>query len=155
MLLLVLALALPPDAPDTDTHFHCTLATTAAPARIWAIWTDVAGWPRWDAGLRQAELRGLFVAGSTGQLVPDKGPKSSFRLTAVEPGQSYTFRTRLPLGALHVKRTLDQRNGQTVFTHEVWFTGLSKGLFGRVLGRKYRALLPQVLASIKAQAEHD
>jgi Polyketide cyclase / dehydrase and lipid transport len=150
---LALAAASPPGVPNTNIHFHCTQRTTAPPARIWAIWTDVANWQTWDKGLKRAELGAPLAVGVRGRLVPDKGPESTFEITAVEAGRSYTFRTRVPLGALHVKRTLDQVDGHTQFTHEVWFSGISKGFFGWALGRKYRALLPGVLEAIKTQAE--
>lgn len=100
-----------------------------------------------------AELNGPFMAGTAGKLIPDKGPKITFRLIEVIPGQSYTFSTSLPLGALYVKRFLSSQNGQTIFTHEVWFTGLTKGIFGRSLGRNYRQILPEVMANIKRIAE--
>ncbi len=156
LLLLAFALTGPPPPPssiESNTHFSCSVRTTAPPACIWAIWTNVDHWPEWDKGLKQATLAGPWAVGTRGELVPDKGPRSAFELTAVEPGRSYTFRTKLPLGALYVRRTLSQADGQTQFTHEVWFTGASKGLFGRVLGRRYRALLPEVLAAIRRQAE--
>ncbi len=156
-LLLSLALVDLPVSPVTpgasNTHFSYTLTTTAPAAAIWAIWSDVANWHTWDTGLKSAALAGPFAVGTRGRLVPDSGPSSAFELTAVDPGRSYTFRTRLPLGALYVKRTLESGAGPTRFTHEVWFTGLSKPLFGRVLGKKYRALLPSVLEAIRAQAE--
>lgn len=143
----------PPTAPHTNTRFSCTRLTTAPPARIWAIWTDVEQWPTWDRAVKQATLAGPFAVGTRGTVVPDKGLKATFELVAVEPGRSYTLRTQLPLGALYVKRTLGQAEGQTQFTHEVWFSGLSKGLFGWALGRDFRARLPQFLEAIKAQAE--
>lgn len=152
-LALALAASAPPNAPDSNTHFSHTRLTAASPARIWAIWTDVGQWPTWDIALKQATLAGPFAVGTRGTVVPDKGLKATFELVAVEPGRSYTLRTKLPLGALYVKRTLGQAEGQTQFTHEVWFSGFSKGLFGWALGREYRMLLPKVLEAIKAQAE--
>lgn len=140
-------------AQQSNTHFSHTVITTAAPERIWQIWTDVANWKAWDKGLKAAELSGPFVAGSTGKLIPDKGPTSRFKLTEVVAGQSYTFKTKLPLGALYVKRTLGQQNGKTAFTHEVWFTGLTKGIFGNALGKNYRNILPDVMTTIKTIAE--
>lgn len=153
-LLLAFALASPPaSTPDSNTHFSYSLQTSASAATIWAIWTDVSRWQTWDIGLISAEIFGPFEVGARGYLLPEQGPKSSFRLVAVQPGVSYTIRTRLPLGALYVKRTLSVVEGHTQFTHEVWIAGISKPIFSRVLGRKFRAMLPDVLAAIKAQAE--
>ena len=153
--LLVSAQALAQLSPyrQTNTHFSHAITTTARPETIWSIWTDVSNWHTWDDGLKTAELDGPFAIDTHGRLIPDKGPKSKFVITDLVPGQSYTFRTKLPLGSLYVKRFLTEQNGQTVFTHEVWFTGLTKGIFGRALGRNYRTILPTVMQKINAIAE--
>jgi hypothetical protein len=140
-------------AQQSNTRFNHTVETTAPPETIWRIWTDVPTWKAWDDGLKTAELDGPFATGTKGTLIPDKGPKARFVLTEVVPGQSYTFRTKLPLGALYVKRVLSTQNGKTAFTHEVWFTGLTKGMFGRALGRNYRQILPGVMEKIRLLAE--
>ena len=69
--------------------------------------------------------------------------------------QSYTYKTSLPLGGLYVKRFLSIQNGKTTFTHEVWFEGLSKKLFAKMLGGNFRKMLPEVLQNIKNIAEND
>ncbi|GAB2574890.1 SRPBCC family protein [Spirosoma areae] len=141
-------------AQQSNTHFSYTVKTSAAPEIIWRIWTDVPAWKDWDEGLKTAELNGSFTALTTGTLIPDRGPKSKFVLVEVIPNQTYTFKTKLPLGALYVKRYLTTQSGETTFTHEVWFAGVTKGIFGRALGRNYRKILPGVMEKIKAIAEH-
>ena len=111
---------------QSNTHFSHSLETKANSAKIWQIWSDVPNWQQWDAGLKSAELLGAFAIGTKGKLIPDKGPKSTFILTELVEGKSYTFKTKLPLGALHDKRYLEEKEGKTYFTHEVWFSGLSK-----------------------------
>ncbi|MDX2283954.1 MAG: SRPBCC family protein [Bacteroidia bacterium] len=145
-LLMLLLLAFTPSGfTQSGTRFSHTIQTDAAPARIWQLWADVPGWPAWDSGLREARLDGPFAAGAKGRLRPDRGPAARFVITALDPGRSYTFRSAIPFGGLYVKRTLSVQNGQTVFTHEVWFTGPLKGLFGRSLGARYQDLLPAVM----------
>ena len=138
---------------QSNTHFSYSLETSASPTKIWQIWCDVPNWQQWDAGLKSAELLGTFAIGTKGKLIPDKGPKSSFVLTELVAGKSYTFKTKLPLGALYVKRYLEEKGGKTYFTHEVWFSGLSKGIFGNALGKNYRRILPEVMARIREIAE--
>lgn len=152
-IILAALLSIPTLAQQSNTRFSHTVETSALPEDIWRVWTDVPNWKAWDDGLKAAELNGPFVADAKGVLIPDKGPKSTFTLTEVVSGQSYTFRTKLPLGALYVKRFLTTQNGRTAFTHEVWFTGLTKGIFGRALGRNYREILPGVMEKIRLTAE--
>jgi Polyketide cyclase / dehydrase and lipid transport len=68
----------------------------AAPEAIFALWTDVAGWPAWDSSLVATTLDGPFAAGTTGTLHPQGMPEPiAFRLTAVEPGAGFADETRL------------------------------------------------------------
>lgn len=140
-------------AQSSNYQFSHTDSTTAPGAAIWAIWTDVPNWKVWDSGLKDAEITGDFVVGATGKLIPQKGPVSAFKITAIVPDSSYTLETKIPLGRLIVKRTLTVKNGKTFFTHDVRFTGPLKRLFGRLLGKSFRAMLPGVLTTIRQLAE--
>ncbi len=141
------------NAQQSNYHFSYTDSTSLSKDKIWQIWTDVPNWQEWDKGLKEAYLEGAFVAGAKGQLVPDKGPKSKFIISELIPNQSYTLKTKIPFGWLMVKRNLEVKNGITYFTHDVEFTGLLKKIFGRQMGKKYRAMLPEVLNKIKEMAE--
>lgn len=153
MILLTALLSVPVLAQQTNTRFSHTVETSAPPEAVWHVWTDVPNWKAWDDGLKAAELNGPFASDTKGVLIPVKGPKSTFVLMEVISGQSYILRTKLPLGALYVKRVLTNQNGKTAFTHEVWFTGLTKRIFGRALGRNYREILPGVMEKIRLIAE--
>jgi Polyketide cyclase / dehydrase and lipid transport len=133
--------------------FSNTLTTTAPPAVIWEIWTDVTNWSRWDTELRAATLEGAFVLGATGTLTTTAGRSSRFRISQFNPGQSYTLTIDLPLSSLNVYRYLHDRSDGTFFTHEVSFKGLLAPLFGFILGRKFRAVLPSVMSNIADIAE--
>lgn len=140
--------------PTSNHQFEHTIITTAAPAQVWAIWLDVAQWPRWDLGLRAASLHGPFALEARGEVIPDRGPKARFKVTAYVPFVSYTLTFGLPLGKLIIERVLSTTpNGLTSFTHRVRFTGPLRGIFGRSLGRRYRELLPLAMEQIKLLAE--
>jgi hypothetical protein len=142
-------------AQQTNYHFNHTESTRASSANIWKVWTDVPNWKQWDKGLKDATLEGAFAAGAKGKLIPDKGPKSKFIISEVVPNQSYTFKTKIPCGWLVIKRSLEEKDGITYFTHEVAFTGILKKVLGKRLGENYRAMLPEVMASIKQIAEKE
>ena len=140
-------------AQESNYHFSHTESTTASAARIWQVWTDVPNWKQWDKGLKEAILEGEFAIGAKGKLIPDKGPKSKFVVTEMKPGESYTFKTRIPFGWLIIKRYLRNKDGVTRFTHEVEFTGILKKALGKNPGKRYRAMLPEVMQAIAALAE--
>ena len=138
---------------QSNKHFWNTVKTSAEPEKIWDIWTDVANWKKWDSGLKDASLNGPFQLKAKGKIISLEGRTSRFKVTEFNPGISYTFKTNLPLGALHVKRYLQVKQGVTFFTHEVWFTGLTGGLFAKQFGPEFRSLLPEVMEKIKKLAE--
>jgi hypothetical protein len=47
-----------------------SIETNAIPQAIWALWSDVARWPEWNADLERAELSGPFGAGGTVTMFP-------------------------------------------------------------------------------------
>jgi hypothetical protein len=150
-----LTLALHAAAQETDQHFSHTLTTTASLESLWKVWTDVARWKDWDKGLREATIKGPFEPGTKGKLIPDKGPKSTFRITEVVVNQTYTFKTRIPFGWLVIKRMAKAEQGLTKFTHEVQFTGPFSKYFGKKLGGRYRQMLPEVMQQVKSMAEQE
>ena len=138
---------------QSNKHFWYSLETSASPEIIWAIWTDVSNWKNWDTGLKDASMKEDFQLSSKGIIISLENRKSKFKVVEFIEGQSYTIKTKLPLGSLYVKRFLTQENGKTMFTHEVWFKGLTKGIFAKAFGAKFRKLLPDVLRNIKTIAE--
>lgn len=133
--------------------FRYTLETSASPEKIWAIWTDVEHWSRWDTELRDAHLSEPFELGAIGKLTPKRGRASTFRISQFNSGTSYTFMLRLPFCSLNVHRYLVSREGITYFTHEVSFHGLLAFIFGLLLGRQFKAALPSVMDNVKSIAE--
>lgn len=137
-------------AQNSNTHFSHTETTIASPEKIWKLWTDVELWPRWDSGLKKATLEGSFISGAKGKLIPDKGPKTSFKITDLSEKISYTIECKIPFGKLIITRRLKQENMLTSFTHEIRFTGLLKNNMG---GKRYRKMLPEVMKELKRLVE--
>lgn len=153
MLIFLFSAAQAQNPSPSNQHFWHTSTTSAPPEKVWALWTDVSQWKSWDTGLSDAKMEGPFQLNSTGEIISLEGRTSKFKVVAFTNGESYTFRTKLPLGSLYVKRYLSIQEGETVFTHEVWFKGLTKGIFAKAFGEKFRAILPEVLENIKHLAE--
>ena len=47
-----------------------SIDTSAAPSRVWQLFADVAGWPRWNAGIARIELHGAFADGGSFSMQP-------------------------------------------------------------------------------------
>ncbi|MEL6132834.1 MAG: SRPBCC family protein [Bacteroidota bacterium] len=133
---------------DTKHSFHHTEITSLSPTSIWNAWTDVPTWPEWDSGLQSATLEGGWQIGAKGKITPDKGPKVKFEVVEFVKGQSYTLKMPLPLGSFYLHRFLTEKDGQTQFTHQIYFKGLTAGIFANSMGKRYQTLLPPVMQAL-------
>lgn len=145
----------PPPRPPAPTrrHFWASAKTSAAPAAIWRVWTDLDAWPDFDPAMTSAALddgtRVLTHVGQRGRLVEENGRDIRWAVTRLEPGCAYTFTSDLPGGKLHVRRSMaDLGDGECLITHEVWFGGPLGRPFALLLGGRFRSLLPGVVARV-------
>jgi hypothetical protein len=134
-------------------EFSHSLLTTASPEKIWSIWTDVKNWKNWDFGLKDAQIQGNFGKDAEGFLVPEKGPKTPFKVTNYKPNFTYTFTSKLPFAKLHVRRLMGYHNQKTIITHDIWIEGPLSAFWWQMLGRRYSKLLPRILEKVKQIAE--
>ena len=69
--------------------YEHTVTTTATPADVWALWSDVGSWRRWDPTVEQVAIEGHFAEGAAGTMVLTKGLEAQFVLEIVEPCARY------------------------------------------------------------------
>lgn len=137
-----------------NSHFSHTTSTTAPPAAVWRLWTDLSTWPQWDPETERASLDGPLQLGATGTLKGKGAPASRFDITRFEPQVRYEFSTVLPFGGrLVILRELSTEAGLTHFSHDVRFEGFGGWLLAPFFGPRYRAALPGVLENLKTLAE--
>ncbi|MEM1035419.1 MAG: SRPBCC family protein [Pseudomonadota bacterium] len=141
-------------AAGTNKAFFHEVTTTADPADVWRLWTDVSTWKDWDKGLSDAELDGAFGVGAKGKIIPLSGPSARFDVTEYNEGASYAFETRLPFARLEVRRSFVGTD-PTVFRHDVSFKGLLGGFWAGRFGPGFREALPPTMETIAELAEAD
>jgi hypothetical protein len=67
------------------TNEH-SIETAASPDAIWRLWSDVVGWPEWNADIEHIEISGPFAAGSTITMTPIGQDPIELRIAeALEP----------------------------------------------------------------------
>lgn len=67
----------------------------ATPAQIWAVFADVHGWTRWNAGIERIELHGPFAAGSSFTMQPPGTDAFVSTLIAVDEQRGFTDETMI------------------------------------------------------------
>src|SRR3954451_23219430 len=75
-----------------------SVSTTATPADVWALWSDIGSWHCWDPPVQQVSLEGHFAEGAAGTMVLSGGVEAPFTLQIVEPRKRYL--DRLTMGDL-------------------------------------------------------
>ncbi len=140
---------------QTNYHFSDMISVDNSLEKVWGYLTDVNKWKDWDTELKSAVLHGDFAIGAKGTLVPKKGPELPFHISEIVPMKSYTFKTKMPLGHLEIKRTLEKKDGMTLFTDDIQFTGILKRFFGLMLGRSFQKVLPEVMQNFKRLVEKE
>ena len=78
-----------------------SVTTTATPAAIWALWSDVATWAAWDPAVDAVALDGPFAAGSAGTMTLRGGIEAPFTLEVVVPQARYL--DQLTMGDLVIR----------------------------------------------------
>lgn len=82
-------------------EYEHSVTTTASPGEVWALWSDVGSWHRWDPAVERVALEGHFAEGAAGTICLSGGVEASFMLEIVEPQARYL--DRLTIGDLVVR----------------------------------------------------
>ena len=88
-----------------------------------------------------------------GELTPRSGPQLTFYISDLLVNTSYTTVTNMPIGKLEIRRSLTEEEGLVYFTDDIKFTGALRWIFGLLLGRGFRAILPEVMNNFKRLVE--
>ena len=130
-----------------------TLETTALPENIWSLWADVQGYKAWNLGIEWATLNGDFKVGANGQLKPREGRLTSFTLTEVAEGRSFSVLAPLPFARLLMRHSMEPTDMGTRLTHRIEVEGPLAWLWGRVAAPAFRASLPPAMRKLARLAE--
>jgi hypothetical protein len=136
----------------SNQRFSYEVDTRAKAADIWALWMDVANWNAWDLGLKSSKIDEPMAIGATGWITDNSGRRSRFRVVELDAQHSYAFATKLPFGALVVRRTILQ-DQPCRFRHDVHFEGIGGYLLSHVLAPSFRKQLPPTMEKLSELAE--
>lgn len=134
-------------------EFEHSVQAPASRERVWALWTDVAGWPSWNPGVGRAELEGPVAEGAIGTIRAVGGPSSTLKVLAVEPERRFVTETSERLMRLRFEQELaDAEGGQLRIIQRVRMTGLATPLMRRTVGARLERSIPAALAALVERA---
>jgi hypothetical protein len=129
-------------------EFECEATFEAEPASVWAVWTDVARWPEWDAGKEVAWLNGPFQPGVSGWAKQRGNLGGAFTITAVDAGRRWVSECPVPLGKVVFDHVLEPvAAGHVRVVKRVRVQGGSGPLL-RLLAPKMRRTITESLAAL-------
>lgn len=130
--------------------FEHTVTTTASPADVWALWSDVGSWHRWDPAVEQVALEGHFGEGAAGTIVFGNGVEAPFVLEIVEPNARYL--DRLSFGELVIR--IDHQVKATDAGSEITVRTTVEGPGAQDIGPTVVEDTPRALEALTEMAEN-
>lgn len=127
-----------------------SIETTATPAQIWKLFSDVAGWKEWNSGIAKIEIHGPFAVGTTFSMQPPGEEPFTSTLVEVEENQGFTDETIIDGTRVLVHHRIELlTSGKTKIAYQTEVTGSNAGEFGALVVSDF----PDVLRVLKRLAE--
>jgi uncharacterized protein YndB with AHSA1/START domain len=134
-------------------EFEHSVEAPVSRERVWALWTDVPGWPDWNPGVARAELDGPVTEGATGTVRGAGGPTSKLTVLEIEPERRLVTEASERLMRLRFEYELaDAEDGRLRITHRVRMTGLATPLMRRTVGPRLERSIPAAMAALVERA---
>jgi uncharacterized protein YndB with AHSA1/START domain len=130
-------------------QFEHSVQAPVSRERVWALWTDVSGWPSWNPGVGYAELDGPMIEGATGTVHAVGGPTSTLKVLAIEPERRFVTEASERLVRLRFEHELnDVEGGQLRITHRVRMAGPATPLLRHTVGARLERSIPAALEAL-------
>jgi hypothetical protein len=116
----------------------------AQPETVWAVMADAERWHEWTPSVRSIRIidKGPLGVGSRALIRQPKFPPAIWKVTALDPGRSFTWKSGAPgmwVYAHHAVEAVPVGARATLTLHY-------EGAFARLLGRLTRAITNRYLA---------
>lgn len=128
--------------------------TSASPAAVWRIWSDVNRWPEWNPDMKASRLDGPLKLGATGMIDTRSGGKHDVLVTHYEDGRSFELEsTALPGTKMAIRATIAPNGSGSRITQGFEPRGLLAPLVGPMMSGQILKTFDSVLAGLKKKAE--
>lgn len=131
---------------------EASIETSASAETLWRLFEDVAGWPRWNAGIAHIALHGAFARGTTFTMGLPGGDTVTSTLTEVSDKVCFTDETLVDGNRVAVAHLLvPLRRGGTRVTFRTQVDGPDDTAIGPMVSGDFG----HVLATLRALAERE
>ena len=135
--------------------FTIQFDVAASPSRVWDVMSDGERWAEWTPSVTSVEIYDKPLRVGSRALIRQPGvPPGKFRITALEPGRSFTWATGIP-GILyaHARHSIEPVPAGSRVTLSLRFDGLLGGVMGRRMADLNHRYLAMEAAGLKRFSE--
>ena len=133
---------------------EASLETTASPAKVWQIWSDVNRWPEWNPDMNESRLNGPLKLGATGMINTKSGGKHEVVVTHYDEGSSFELEsTALPATKMAIRATIARSDAGSRITQGFEPRGLLAPIVGPMMSGQILKTFNSVLAGLKKKVE--
>jgi len=133
---------------------EASLETTAPPATVWRVWSDVNRWPEWNPDMKESRLDGPLKLGATGMINTKSGGKHDVVVTHFQDGRSFELEsTALPGTKMAIRATIAPSGAGTRISQGFEPRGLLAPLVGPMMSGQILKTFDAVLDGLKRKVE--
>src|SRR5256885_8677636 len=133
---------------------EASLETTAPPATVWRVWSDINRWPEWNPDMKESRLDGPLKLGATGMINTKSGGKHDVVVTHFQDGRSFELEsTALPGTKMAIRATIAPSGAGTRISQGFEPRGLLAPLVGPMMSGHILKTFNAVLDGLKRKVE--
>jgi hypothetical protein len=133
---------------------EASLETTAPPAKVWRVWSDVNHWPEWNPDMNESRIDGPLKLGATGMINTKSGGKHDVVVTQYEDGRSFELEsTALPGTKMAIRASIAASGAGSRITQGFEPRGLLAPIVGPMMGGAILKTFNSVLGGLKQKVE--
>jgi carbon monoxide dehydrogenase subunit G len=135
--------------------FEITVPIRATPAAVWPLLIDVEPWPELTPSMDDVRRldSGPFRVGSEAAIKQPRLPGMRWRVTAMDPGRSFTWVVKSPGLATAATHTIVETEDGTALTLGIEQTGFLAGVARVLYGGLTRRYVQQEADGFRREAE--
>jgi hypothetical protein len=139
-------------------EYGTSVETTASPAQVWKVWSDMSTWGDWNPNVSTMDWTGGFVQDSQGIMNTKAGQHHKMTLAEVKPGRFFALETVVvPLTRFRFNcRVEPGAGGKTRISQMVEVKGplgpVVQGMMGPQVSKEFGTLLANLARKAEAGA---
>jgi hypothetical protein len=135
--------------------FSIEVDIAASPARVWEVMADGERWAEWTPSVTSVQILDKPLRVGSRAMIRQPGvPPGMFKITALDPGKSFTWASGIPgIVYVHARHTIEPAPSGARVTLSIRFDGLLGGVIGKRMAELNTRYLAMEAAGLKRFSE--